>query len=76
MMTAAEAEQLEIGDRVMLKVTRGSKRGQTLTGTIDGFFEGNFRGITIKWDDDERAALYTRAEVEDEFELYAAKRQQ
>jgi hypothetical protein len=65
-------EDLKIGARVMLKVSRGPKRGQTLIGTIDGMGP---QFVGIEWDDGQ-GELYTRAEVKDEFELYAGKRQQ
>jgi hypothetical protein len=66
-MTLQEAESLAIGDRVLLKVTRGAKRGQTLTGTIEAMGP---EFVSIKWDEDERAELYMRRELLEDFNLY------
>jgi hypothetical protein len=72
-VTLQEAERLKTGDRVMLQVTRGAKRGQTLTGTIAATGP---EFVSIKWDENERAELYSRAGVEHEFSLYDRRRQQ
>jgi hypothetical protein len=63
--------RLKIGDRVMLKVARGKRRGQTLTGTIVSI---GSELVGVQWDEYPLAEAYTLAGIEHEFLLYSAKR--
>lgn len=63
--------RLKIGDRVMLKVTRGKRLGQTLTGTIDAIGP---EFASVKWDEFPNGELYTLKGIEEEFEAYPITR--